>query len=165
MLTQERLKELLHYDPDTGVFTWLVSKGRGKAGSEAGTLNKIGYRILGFDGKMHRAHRMAFLYMEGEIPKEEIDHINRDKGDNRWSNLRHVSRSVNMRNRPLVSNNRSGVIGVCWSKSTGKWQVLISIESGKQKHLGVFEDFDEAVAVRKAAEVEHNYHENHGRDS
>ncbi len=98
-LTQDRLKELLHYCPETGVFTWIKTNGsRGKKGNIAGSINPIGYLDIGVDSKVYKAHRLAFLYVEGYFPEYGLDHINRNKSDNRWSNLRQVSQTCNMRN-------------------------------------------------------------------
>lgn len=159
MLTQERLKELLTYNPDTGVFTWIDSKNKHR--EEAGYLNYKGYMLIDIDGKKHRSHRLAFLYMTGSFPKEQVDHINHGKTDNRWSNLRMVSNTENHKNMKMQSNNTSGVTGVSWERRRDKWVVRIK-DCGKYLHLGYFEDFFEAICTRKSAEIRYNYHENHG---
>jgi len=156
MITQKRLKELLHYDPATGIFTWLVSRTRVRKGDRAGSLQSSGYRCIGIDGKLYQESRIAFLYMEGYFPENDVDHINRKKDDNRWCNLRHVSRRCNMRNTGLQKNNKSGVKGVCWHRNKGKWAVQIKV-NGKMIHLGCYESFDLAVRSRYYAEKKYNW--------
>lgn len=98
-LTQERLKELFKYDPETGLFTRLVStNNRVKVGDVAGNARADGYIKIRVDFDMHYAHRLAWLYMTGEWPTQKIDHISGDKSDNRWSNLRDVSSVTNLQN-------------------------------------------------------------------
>lgn len=163
MLTQARLKELLHYNPDTGVWTWIVSKGAARSGKRAGAFSKIsGYRQIAIDDKDHYEHRLAFLYLEGELPSDHTDHINRKKDDNRWQNLRRVTCQENQRNRKLQSNNTSGFQGVCWKKSEKRWVSRIIVDK-KTIELGRFRDKSDAIEARKAAEIEHGFHPNHGR--
>lgn len=152
------LREALSYDPETGSFTWRTRERGITVGDRAGFLDSDGYKCLHYRGKRYYAHRVAFLIMEGRWPTE-IDHINHDKGDTRWANLREVTRSENKRNAPLSKGNTSGAVGV--RKHRRKWQAFITVD-GKQNHLGAFDTFDEAVAARKAAEVEYGFHENHG---
>jgi hypothetical protein len=106
-------------------------------------------------------HRLAFLYMTGRMPNE-VDHINGDRLDNRWVNLRDVDSYRNKRNMGLCKLNKSGTPGVWYYERYGKWEVRIAHE-GKSVYLGRYFDFDEAVAVRRKAEIEFNYHENHGK--
>jgi hypothetical protein len=147
-LTQARLKELLHYDPETGHFTWRVSRSRTPAGSRAGTPGSNGYTNIGIDGVLRLAHRLAFLYMTGALPPE-VDHINRDKSDNRWANLRPASRRENEGNKGLLSNNTSGHRGVSWYKRTRKWSAK-GKRDGRQIHLGYFDTLEEAAAAAQA---------------
>lgn len=147
-LTQARLKELLHYDPETGHFMWRVSRGRSATGSRAGTPNRAGYTQIRIDGGFHRAHRLAFLYITGEIPPM-IDHINRVKDDNRWANLRPATRQENAGNVGLQSNNTSGHRGVAWDKCRGKWMAH-GTRDGRMKHLGYFISLEEAAAAARA---------------
>lgn len=153
-LTQERLKELLHYNPDTGVFTWIKKSKRSTAiGSIAGSKHNQGYRATSIDWKRYLLHRLAWLYVYGEFPNGFIDHINRDRSDNRISNLRVVSRSENQQNHKLSKTNKSGVAGVIWAKKDKRWHARIWL-GGKTKNLGYFKTFEEAVLARKQAEKE-----------
>lgn len=150
-LTQERLKELLNYDSKTGIFT-RKSSGKGiRKNSVAGSKRPDGYVITSIKGKMCFAHRLAWLYVYGYMPEHEIDHINRITDDNRIENLREVSHQCNMRNTGNRKDNTSGVKGIVWAKHANKWHVQIKVNR-KNKHLGIYTDFDEAVCVRLAAE-------------
>ena len=152
LLTQARLKELLHYDPITGVFTRLSApNNKFKIGSIAGSRNKDGYIHMKVDGARFRAHRLAFLYMEGYFPEHQVDHIDRNPSNNIWSNLRHVGKSCNMLNRDVLSSNKTGVSGVAWHNRDLVFNVKVAYE-GIQRHLGSYHDFVDAVAARLAAE-------------
>ena len=147
MLTQSRLKELMHYNPSTGVFTWLKSRGgRVKAGDIAGVLHHSGYILIRTGGKVYLAHRLAWLYKAGCWPADMVDHINRNKADNRWCNLREATRSQNAQNAGLQENNTSGVRGVHWSKREGKWCVRCML-GGKRYSFGLYDDLKTAAAV------------------
>ena len=116
-LTQKRLKELLHYDPETGIFTRIkkVRGGLGENPNEAGSIKtKHDYRIIGIDNKSYKASRLAFLYMEGYFPENIVDHKNRIKSDDRYKNLRQVTQQCNVKNCSIRKNNKSGVSGVFW---------------------------------------------------
>jgi hypothetical protein len=138
-LTAERLRELLTYDPDTGLFIRRVNRqGRwGKAGTVAGHINPHGYRVI-WIGANYMAHRLAWLYVHGALPEGQLDHINQDKTDNRMENLRLVTHAENMQNRPHQRNNVSGFKGVAPCRRTGRWQALIC-SNNKQIHLGFFD--------------------------
>ena len=165
MLTQKRLKELLNYDPETGVFTWRKTVGsRGIAGSVAGSLRKNGYVSIMVDKTSVYAHRLAWLYVYGEMPSKEIDHINHSKTDNSISNLRCVSHAQNGKNTSIPSDNKSGAVGVIKDKINNKWMAYINA-NGKRIHLGRFVEFDKAVAARKDAELKFGFHCNHGTPS
>ena len=118
-----RLKELVDYDSETGIFTWKPRKWAygAKAGTEAGWRDWKGYVIITLDRVNYRAHRLAWLYMTGEWPSQDVDHKDRNKANNRWINLREATRSQNMGNQSLRDCNTSGVKGVSWDKKTGKW--------------------------------------------
>lgn len=137
-LTSERLKELLWYSPETGSFTWLVTRpGTAKKGTIAGRVNNKGYRHISVDGKRYAAHRLAWFYVYGKWPAYQIDHINRDKDDNSISNLRDVDQSTNLANTGPQKNNTSGVKFV--HKSGKRWIVSI-----KGKYSSSFETIEEA---------------------
>ena len=155
-LTQEKLKELLHYDPKTGLFHWKITKKGIRANKLAGHKNYNGYIEICINYKKYLTHRLAFLYMEGYFPEYEVDHINRIRDDNRWKNLRHVSARCNMRNRTLQKNNSSGIAGIYWSKSSKKWECRISI-TGKELYLGTFNNLRDAAQARWEAEVQYGY--------
>lgn len=162
MITQERLKEVLHYDPETGEFTWKIALSpRRKVGDSAGGMDALGYIAFMVDSKRYKAHRLAFLYMTGEIPGE-VDHINLVKNDNRWCNLRPTTTSKNAFNRNRSIRNTSGVKGVCWDKSRSKWMASLKI-NGKSKTIGYYPDLIGAeLAVRKARIELHGEYANHG---
>jgi hypothetical protein len=161
-LTQKELKEVLHYDKDTGNFTWLKAIAtRIKVGCIAGCIDKYGYMIIKINGRNYKAHRLAFLYMDGAFPPNDTDHINHLRADNRFVNLRQVTQVENGRNKSMQSNNKSGFTGVYWHKRASKWVAKIYL-NGKDKHLGCFTDIDDAIEARKRANVEHGFHENHG---
>lgn len=151
-LTAQRLRELLSYDPDTGIFYWRVNRrGRAKAGSKAGTPHSDGYWEIGVDGKAYRAHRLAWLYVHGYTPKEMLDHINRNRLDNRIENLRKSENYLNMRNAGPYKQNSSGVRGVSWSDKSKRWVAAI-MDRGRNFHLGSYKSIEEAAAARYAAE-------------
>lgn len=132
-----RLRSLLTYDPETGVFTYRVSRGPVAAGREAGCIGNHGYRLIIIDGRQYVAHRLAWLWVTGEWPAAEIDHRNLVKDDNRWANLREATHRLNHMNSPRQSNNTSGFKGVSPSKSGRRWQARISV-NGCVKRLGSF---------------------------
>ena len=161
-ITQKELKKVLHYDADTGKFTWLKARNsRIKAGDIAGGIDRYGYIRIKINGNKYLAHRLAFLYMTGKFPPDEVDHINHLRADNRFVNLRHATRVENSRNKSMQLNNKSGFTGVSWHERTSKWIANIII-NGNQKHLGYFTDINDAIEARKKANIEHEFHENHG---
>lgn len=117
MLTQEVLKELIYYNPDTGKFRWKVYRNyNAKKGQIAG-YQRNGYIIIGINGTLYLAHRLAFLYMTGEWPNDQVDHINNKGIDNHWNNLRNATNRENSCNQTNPkSNNESGYLGVCFIK-------------------------------------------------
>ncbi len=151
---------MLHYDSDTGIFTWAISLGAKKAGTVAGALS-LGYINIGIDNKDYGAHRLAFLYMLGKFPKHQVDHKDHNRSNNTWSNLRAVTHGENARNTSKRSDNTSGVTGVSWDKTRGKWTARIKVD-GKYKYLGRFIEFNDAVSARISANTLYSYHENHG---
>ena len=153
ILTAGRVRELLDYNQETGVFTWKTTRGGfAKAGTVAGTKDSHGHIQIKVDRKLYLAHRLVFIHVTGTAPSE-VDHINRDRSDNRWANLRPVSRSQNGHNRSVGVNNTSGAVGVSFVKHLSKWQAYINVE-GKRKNLGYFSDLDSAILARKKAKEE-----------
>lgn len=155
ILTQARLQELLHYDLETGVFTWKVNRsGTAKAGTRAGTANTSGHIQIMADRKMHLGHKLAWLYVTGEFPSTFMDHINRDPADNRFSNLRLCTHAQNMQNKGRYRNNTTGVPGV-YPAPSGRWKAAIGV-GGKFRSLGTHPTFEAAVAARQAAQAAHH---------
>lgn len=156
MLTQSRLKELLNYDPDTGVFAWLVKPSkRVNVGAIAGCLSIYGYRQIQIGGEQYFAHRLAWLYMTGDWPKHQLDHRNGLRDDNRWDNLREATNAENGQNLAIFSNNTSGFMGVSWDHKRQKWQASL-MTNGHHKHLGRFDTPEAASAAYLAAKAEHH---------
>lgn len=141
MISLTDLKIAVSYNDETGVFTRLVSSGGVRAGEAAGSVKSNGYVYLSIAGKQHLAHRLAWFMVNGVWPENDIDHINGDRTDNRFCNLRLATRAENMQNerKARVSNKSSGLLGVSWSKAACKWAAGIKLE-GKKKHLGLFDD-------------------------
>lgn len=131
------------------------------AGKEAFTANLNGYRQGEIFGRHSKAHRVLWLLYTGKWPSADIDHINGIRSDNRIENLRVVSRAENLKNQRLRTNNTSGVTGVSWDKRSGKWHAHIQVNV-RRKHIGYFTKISDAIAARKAAEVEYGFHANHG---
>lgn len=145
MLTAERLREVLEYVPTTGIFYWKVSRGPSwPAGRPAGCINKvIGYCVIRFERKLYFAHRLAWLWMTGEWPKDEIDHRDTDRANNKWANLREATHAENMKNVRRRANNTSGKKGVY--RHQNKWRARIRI-NGIIHHIGMFDDIERAAA-------------------
>lgn len=150
-LTWQRLKEVIDYDPLTGLFTWRISRKGCTAGKPAGC--QFGrYRYIGIDGRRYRANRLAFFWMHGEWPDGDVDHRRHSAGDAMY-NLRIASPSQNQANSGRPKNNTSGFKGVGWSRAARKWRAFITVNH-KQRHLGLFETkTDAAIAYNKAALV------------
>lgn len=145
MLTQERLQEKLHYNPETGIFTCLTNHQKKLIGTEVGWIDPdSGYVIINIDGRAYSAHRLAYLYMTGNWPVNVLDHEDTIKHHNWWSNIRDATKSQNARNRGSQINNRScGYKGVSWNKTKNKWFAQCFI-NGKNKFLGCYETAEEA---------------------
>lgn len=162
IITQSELKELLHYDHDTGIFTWLASgKGR-RADLKAGCHFPSGYWRITINGVVYRGHNLAFLFMTGQFPSGYADHINHIKDDNRWCNLRDVDRAENCKNLSKSIRNKSGFVGVSLNTKSQKYHASINVD-GKLEYLGSFSNIEDAIEVRKAANIKHNYHPLHGK--
>jgi hypothetical protein len=147
-----RLREVLHYDPDTGVFRWRVAKGsRACIGDVAGAIHNR-YQTINIDGRRYFSHRLAWLYMTGAWPVGQIDHANMDRGDNRWFNLRDATRARNDANRKAHANNPTGLKGVIWRRrqTLRPWEACITIDC-KPHTLGYFDAREEAYLAYATA--------------
>lgn len=142
-MSLEALAKLVTYNPETGEFHALD-------GRPIGSLQSRGYVSIARCGRRALAHRLAWFIVTGREPSH-IDHINRVRTDNRWSNLREADAGLNQCNRSVARNNTSGVPGVALDRHGRKWQAYIK-RFGKRMHLGIYERFEDAVRVRKEAE-------------
>ena len=173
MITQDLLKELLQYNPETGLFTWRKRDRRHfksdqswnrfntvYAGKLVGSKKTGGYMQTRIFGKIYTLHRLVFLWVNGAFPKNQVDHVNRVTSDNRWSNLRMVSQGENLRNQKKYKNNSSGVTGV--TKGVGcAWVARINVD-GRLVTLGTYKKKEDAVRARYDANRKYMYHANHG---
>ena len=150
-LTPERLRQVLSYETDSGVFRWIASVGVVKQGAIAGCKGSHGYIQICIDRRLYLAHRLAWLYVHGSWPTRQLDHIDGDKKNNRIVNLREVTNAENHQNtRRPRSNSQSGFLGVSLHKQTGRWLAQIMV-LGRKKHLGLFDTAEEAHGVYLAA--------------
>lgn len=161
-LTAEEVRRLLDYDPETGVFTWTDEAAPRVRGKRAGCAKGSGYWHIAIKGRLYIASRLAFLYVTGDFPNGEIDHINRDRGDDSWKNIREASRSENQRNTGIRRDNTSGYKGVSWNARRSKWVAYVN-KDGKRIFLGYFTCKHEAHrAYCEAAERLHGKYANTG---
>ena len=176
VITPDLVRSLIAYDPQTGLLTWrergpeMLSTRRAHSSWNARYAGRLALHCD--DGKGYRhgrifrkhlfAHRAAWMIANGSMPPDRIDHINGNGSDNRLENMRAVTNSDNGRNSKRSSRNKSGVTGVCWVKRQQKYLAYIGSASNRE-YLGTFGDLSSAAAARRAAEVRHGYHENHGR--
>jgi hypothetical protein len=156
-ITAGKIRELLDYNPKTGGLFWKIRKrcfanNYIEIGQEAGSKSLQGYLVIGIDGKVYQAHRIAWLWMTGEWPAEEIDHANLVRDDNRWSNLRPASDKNNSANRPTRSDSVLGIKGVSLRRS-GKYRARI-VRDGRRCHLGDFDTPQEAARAYAKAAIE-----------
>jgi hypothetical protein len=163
-LTAERLRALVDYDKSTGVFVRRVTCGAARAGSIAGCISKHGgnrlYLRFNVDGRLYFAHRLAWLFVTGNWPKHNIDHIDGDGTNNAFSNLRDATQAENSRNRGPNRNSKSGFKGVYFHSETGKWRAIIK-HNGKPVSLGLYFTPDEAHRAYCTAAA--TYHGQFGR--
>ena len=184
-LSYTEISALLKYEPETGKFYWLPrtpdmfpdeTKFSGGnvtrcktwnsryAGKEAFTGKHCrGYLQAGIMGYSTLAHRVAWVFITGDWPLDQIDHINGNRADNRADNLRAVSNQENSRNMTLSKRNKTGVCGVCWNQGQSKWMASIRF-GGRNVNLGLYDDFSLAVKARKDAEVKYGFHPGHGKE-
>lgn len=175
MITQDRLKQLFDYDAGTGEFRFLPrarsefatdrafsifkTKCQGKV---AGWGHVAGYISIRIDGRDYLAHRLAWLWMTGALPENEVDHVNGNRSDNRFSNLRSVSKLENSHNQSIRITNKSGHNGVFWDGRRRAWRVDLMNE-GRSIYLGQFKTIEEATAARKAGERALGFNRGHGK--
>ena len=159
----EELKQALRYDEHSGDFVYLKKlANRIEMGDVAGYVDKsTGYRRVTVFGKKYYAHRLAHFYMTGRFPVG-IDHIDGNKLNNRWSNLREADQGANNKNRSMNKNNTSGHTGVYWSTDRKKWIAFVNVNN-RPVNLGGYTSIDDAISARNIANIEHGFHENHGR--
>lgn len=157
ILTPAEIKELFNYDPETGSLSWRA-RGMGRVvGKHLTRKDTLGYVTVRVLGTAYLAHRLAWAHFYGTNPTQTIDHINRNKGDNRILNLRQVTQKQNLENITTDRRNKSGVRGVHWSESHRKWRAAIQHDSVAYR-LGWFDRMEDAVAARKLAEQKYFTH-------
>lgn len=155
MITQKELKEEIIYHPETGLFFWRVFKSGRKMDRAVGAVTGAGYLVTTFHYKQYSLHRLAFLYMLGSFPDGMVDHIDCNKLNNRWDNIRLATIFENAQNKPLGHTNNSGFKGVCWDRTNNRWKASINF-NGKAKHLGMFKEKEDAAnCVRSFREQVH----------
>jgi len=154
MITVKQARSVLSYNKRTGIFVWRKTlSNRAPAGTVAGT-NSHGYVAIKVLGRIYRAHHLAWLIVKGRWPQPELDHKNRQRSDNRWSNLREATRQKNLGNTPIPRHNTSGVKGVHWHAPRRKWCAGICV-NGKTIYLGLFAEKTKAKQVYFAAAKKH----------
>lgn len=149
-LTADLLRSYLHYNPETGDFTRIADVSTAKAGDSPGSVTTRGYLVISVNGVTYRAHRLAWLYMTGEWPRDQIDHKDLNKLNNAWSNLREATPAQNTFNRRALKNSESGIKGVIYRRRQRKWMAQICLD-GAIQCLGYFSSADEAAAAYAAA--------------
>lgn len=157
VLTHEHLTTLLSYDQHTGLFTRIKSfSNNAKVGVVVGSKCGNGYMLVGIGTKKYYLHRLAWLYVTGVFPEFQIDHINGDRADNRFANLRHVTNQVNSQNqRNPRSNKENAMLGASRRKDTGRWAAYIQVD-GKKKNLGCFDTAEQAHSAYVAEKRLHH---------
>lgn len=157
MITQSELQEILHYDPETGIFTRRVASANNKmkAGQVAGGLSDKGYILIRVRSRRYAAHRLAWLYIHGSFPPDGTDHINGVRDDNRLCNLRPATKSQNGMNQGKQRSNTSGFKGVYWSSQHQKWRAQC-VANGKKYYLGLFDAAEDASAAYSASAIKHH---------
>ena len=162
MLTREKLASVMTFDPEKGRFFWIEGAGRGKpAGKEVGSFDAHGYGQINVFGKIWKEHRLVWLWLHGEMPEQQVDHINHDRRDNRPENLRLADNMENHKNRPMQNSNKTGCPGVWYDRPNDRYRVYITVDK-KRINLGSTKTLDDAIKMRMAANTKYGFHENHG---
>lgn len=161
-LTQTKLRTLFFYSSKTGLFIRKITQrgGRANKGAIAGTKNTKGYLCIKIEGVSYKAHRLAWLYVYGDWPINQIDHKDKNKANNKIENLRCVTNKINCQNQKQRATNKSGVMGVIPNKKKGVttgWSITVGT-----KYIGYSTDYFEAICMRKVALLEHDYYSSHG---
>ena len=174
MIKPEYLKECLEYNPETGDIIWKTrprhhfSDHRAWktwnsrwSGHQAGAITEYGYRRISINWRLYLAHRIAWAIMTGSFPEKEVDHIDHNRCNNSWDNLREVTRGENSKNQTISTKNSSGLTGVSWSKQKTKWRAVVCTKT--KAFFKNFDSFDDAAQAVLAARKERNFHDNHGK--
>ena len=153
MIEYEAVRNILNYDKLTGEFTLKIKHSRNvKVGTIAGSVRPNKYRAIRINYRLYFEHRLAWLWMTGKWPENEIDHINRDRSDNRWSNLREATSFQNQHNTCKPVTNKSGFKGVHWYARKRKFQAQIRV-NGRRLHLGYFDTPEKAAVAYRSASM------------
>ena len=163
MIDITKAKQLITYDSNTGIFIWRVSTtNKVNVGDVVGTINDKGYLQTRIQGKIVKLHRLAWAFIYGVFPINQLDHEDQDKTNNRISNLRLADAFINARNMPLKCTNKSGFTGVHWNKKNSNWRVQLCINH-KRINLGSYTTLNKAISIRKQANIDYGFHPNHGK--
>ena len=161
-MNQSELKDTFSYDPNVGDFIRLKSPRGDRVGKVAGATDSHGHIQIKIKGKLYLAHRLAWLYMTGSFPDHQIDHIDHNRSNNKWDNLRPVSNATNCKNRGMHSKNTSGHVGVGYHKLIGKWMAYATVNY--KRELSYHDTKEEAITARQEMSERHGFHPNHGTD-
>jgi len=158
----EAIKQAFFYDPETGIITWRQARSGIRVGQQAGSLSRAdGYIAIMLNRLTYSASTIAWVFITGDFPAGQLDHIDHIRSNDKAINLRLASQHENLKNRTRQSNNVTGITGVHLDRSKGKYRAQIGVD-GKHVYLGTFADIEDAIAARKAAESKYGFHPNHG---
>jgi len=155
LISQDELRQKVSYDLATGIFT------NKKTNKKLGTIDEYGYVRVCVDYVVYKSHRLAWLYMHGNFPNHQIDHIDHDRTNNKINNLRDVTHNENSKNLSISPLNKSGFTGICWCNTYMRWHARIYV-NGKSIHIGYFLNKEEAINARNNANLKYKFHANHG---
>lgn len=157
-LTAERARELLDYDPETGILRNRITRGSVAIAGEIAGYEALGYIVVCLDGIQYQAHRVIWLIVHGIWPTNFIDHRDGKKNHNTLENLREATKAQNSQNSPMRADNTSGFKGVGWHREKSKWRAYIHLggrRGGKYKHLGYYDDINEAADAYSKASIKY----------